>query len=259
MDKFHNYGLYKDIAKFRGGRLVNQRAYFSMMLIKKEIKNHNVSLALSFGKDSMTMLHICHKYKLLDKIKIVMWNNSGMEYPDALEMRDYVVERYNLKNFVETSPEDPYSYFRGKDVLDDNVMKTFVFECIEQPRWRMMDKYNINCTLLGLRNQESRGRRINYCLNGDTYYNKREEAKIILPLAKWKAEEIFTYAAHENIPLHPHYSICDEKGLQKEQARVNMFCDLNDHQRGRISKLKTLYPDHYNNLVRFGVCFDNAL
>ena len=166
MDKFHNYGLYSDIAETKGAYLSNTKAYEAFWMIKQEIKDRSVSLALSFGKDSMTMLHLCHKHNLLKDIKIVMWNNSGMEYPDALDFRDYVLDYYNVDNFVETCPEDPFSYFLDKDVLNDSVMKDFVYDCLEKPRWKKMDENEIDCTLLGLRNEESKARRINNYMRG---------------------------------------------------------------------------------------------
>ncbi|MCG8640914.1 MAG: phosphoadenosine phosphosulfate reductase family protein [Desulfobacterales bacterium] len=252
MDRFHDYGLYSDIAEFRGGKIVNTLEWKSFWLIKQEIKNQRVSMALSFGKDSMTMLHICHKYDLLKDIDLVMWNNSGMEYPDALEFRDYVLSRYDIPNYQETCPEDPFSYFRGVDILDKEKRNDFVFDCLEKPRWEMMDQYDINCTLLGLRNEEARGRRINYCIRGNSYWNEREKAKIITPISLWKATDVFTYAAYENIPIHPHYGICERAGLPREEARVNFISDTDGFNTGRIAKLMTVYPEYFALLASKG-------
>jgi len=59
--------------------------------------DRRVSLALSFGKDSMTCLHLAWKSGALKRMALVMFNHSGLETPDTEAMRDYVVDRYGIR------------------------------------------------------------------------------------------------------------------------------------------------------------------
>jgi 3'-phosphoadenosine 5'-phosphosulfate sulfotransferase (PAPS reductase)/FAD synthetase len=238
---------------------------FSIKFIKKyfEIKTYKLCeeflekndamLSLSFGKDSMTILHILFKYNLLNKLKIIMFNNSGFESNDLLRLRDYVLKKYNINNYEETFI-DNYKEFFKKD-LKENIQKkhmsvNFVYNVLERPRWKIMDKYNINGTILGLRKEESKIRRINYYRKGIEYYNKRELSNILQPIVNWSTLDIFSYLYSENVPIHPVYFKAKQLKLDFKKIRVNTLSDINCYQYGRIQINKLLYPEEYDIILR---------
>lgn len=211
------------------------------------IAAHRTALALSFGKDSMTILHVLHMAGLLGRCAVVMWNGSGIETPDTLEMRDYVVERYRIDNYVETWPDagTVERTLRLIDLTRRNPIADFVYECLEKPRWKAMDEHEINGTILGLRAAESKGRSVHVALRGTEYWNRREKADILLPLARWSTDDIFMYAALRSVPLHPIYHRMAEIGFNRRRVRHSTPADLIARNYGQVAALKRLYPETF--------------
>ena len=67
-----------------------------------------LSLACSFGKDSVVMLHLVKRF--IPDITIV-FNNTGVEYQETMELRDELIDLWGL-NVVELHPEPNNQYFR---------------------------------------------------------------------------------------------------------------------------------------------------
>jgi len=247
MNQFHKYPLpVKFTAIYKESK--------SIELIKDFLnKNDNVMLSISFGKDSMTLLHLLYKYKLLNKIKVVMFNNSGFEANETLLLRDYVLSFYGITNYKETFVDNFIDFINRNDIINQQTKKSFIdftYNVLEIPRWKLMDDYGINGTIIGLRKQESKGRKINFILRGFSYYNKRELSNILQPIANWTTEEIFRYAYSENIPIHPVYNRSKGKGFDFMRERVNTLIDIDySNYCDRIEKMRILYPDDYKRII----------
>ncbi|MBD3355071.1 phosphoadenosine phosphosulfate reductase family protein, partial [Candidatus Woesearchaeota archaeon] len=71
-------------------------------LTKQAIERYkeNIAVACSFGKDSIVVLHMALKYK--PDIK-VMFNNTGVEFPETIKYKEMLVKKWNL-NLIETKP-----------------------------------------------------------------------------------------------------------------------------------------------------------
>lgn len=232
--------------------------FFKNYIVKKSIdlisnfiqKNKNVALALSFGKDSMVLLHLLSVMGAINKIKLIMFNRSGFDAKETLALRDYVIFKYNINNYRETCVKNSFKYLKFNESKKTCYFSDFVYNVLEKPRWNLMDKYEIDSTLIGLRNQESKGRKINFAMRGFEYYNKREKANILQPLARWTTEDIFRYSFSEKIPIHPVYNRSKKMGFNFTMERVNMLIDNDNAYLGdRISKMKILYPNDYNDIV----------
>jgi len=202
------------------------------------------SLALSFGKDSMTILHILKKFNI--PAQIIMFNHSGIETPDTEELIAYTLKYYNIDNFVMTKPDKDILDFALQkiDVNAKHPVRDFVYFCLEKPRWTAMDEHKINGCILGLRAEESIGRRKNFMFRGKEYYNKRELNQILTPVANWRTDEVYAYAALEHIPFHPIYKkIAKYKG--KKFARHNTPIDISFLHDGHLTFLKKEYPETF--------------
>lgn len=142
---FHHYERHEILyGRFRRKRLAGLESQAAEALAHF-VAGHRASLALSFGKDSMTLLHIAHKRGLLDAITLVLYCHSGIETPDTLAMRDYVVERYGVRQFVQTEP--PLELVRATlakaDLAARKPVADFVHHCLERPRWAAMDAHDM--------------------------------------------------------------------------------------------------------------------
>jgi 3'-phosphoadenosine 5'-phosphosulfate sulfotransferase (PAPS reductase)/FAD synthetase len=168
-----------------------------------------------------------------------MFNNSGFEAKETINLKDYVVSKYQLHNFVETTIENPDQY------ITENSLNEFTYNVLEKPRWETMDKYNINATIIGLRASESKARQINFAIRGKEYYAKREKAIILQPLAAWSVLDVFSYSYTENIPIHPVYERSKLFGFDYKETRVNTLIDFSYNNYGRLTKLSVLFPNEY--------------
>lgn len=215
------------------------------------IGRRTTSLALSFGKDSMTVLHLLRVAGAVDRLAMVMWNSSGMDTPDTLAMRDYVVKRYALGNYVETAPDRETLEWTLSmvDVGAVHPTRDFVYECLERPRWRAMDEHGIDGVILGLRADESKGRAMHVAQRGPEYWNRREKADILMPIARWRTEDVFRYAAWRRVPLHPIYARAPALGFDRDRVRLASPADLTGASSGGLALLKRLYPETYRSYI----------
>lgn len=114
-----------------------------------------------------------------------------------------------------------------------------------------MDAHQINGTIIGLRAEESRARKISARMRGKNYFNKREQAEILTPISWWQTPDIFEYAARENIPLHPYYAKALRYGKDRHRIRVNTPVDISFANQGDMIILKREYPETYAKLGRY--------
>jgi len=253
-DRFHAYPMTDRLALClspRRERLAHLEA-MAMERLRSFIATHRTSLALSFGKDSMTLLHLLYRANLLERLVMVMWNACGMDTPDTLAMRDYVVERYSLGDlYVETVPDEETleRTLHMVDVSAHHPTRDFVYECLEQPRWRALDEREVDGVILGVRGDESKGRAMHVAMRGPEYWSRREKADILMPIARWATEDVFRYAAWRDVPLHPIYHRAPALGFPRKYVRLASPVDLTAGTRGGITLLKRLYPDTYRRYV----------
>lgn len=228
--------------------------YEAYKLCKDFIEKNNTMLALSFGKDSMTILHILYKFNLLNNLKLVMFNHSGFEARVHDDFKNYVCEKYEINNFIETKIDNPEKYIKidiENSLKNKGRMVEFAYNVLEKPRWKIMDTYNINGTIIGLRKEESKGRRINYYLRGKEYYNKRELSNILQPIINWNILDVFSYAYTEKIPIMPIYYNAKKYGFDFKKMRVNTIASLDatGNEINRIQLNKILYPEEFRDLI----------
>lgn len=217
------------------------------------INRNNTCLSLSFGKDSMVILHILHKFSLLNKVKLVMFNNSGFDSEETIKMKDYVISYYNIDNFIETKVDEPEKFIKidiENSLTKKSFMPEFAYNVLEKPRWEIMDKFNINGTIIGLRKEESNGRKINYYLRGYEYYNKRELANILQPIVNWSVLDVFSYLFTNNVPINPIYFKAKKMGFDFKFVRVNTLASL-DFKGGELNRIainRILFPNEFKKL-----------
>lgn len=245
---FHSY-LPEEVLGARLHRAVLERkAERAAIMMRDFCAEHTVSLALSFGKDSMTLLHIVSRFGLLGSFAMVLWNNSGVETDDTIALRDYVLEKYNLGPlFVETCPDEDTlrDSLASADFNAAHPVRDFVYRCLELPRWAAMDSRQVDGTVFGLRADESHGRKISARCRGQWYHNKREQADMLTPLSWWSTADVLEYAALEHIPLHPVYTQKMRYGFERAAIRHNTPVDVSFFRSGDLLYLKREHPSAY--------------
>jgi len=208
-------------------------------LIKKAIDEFGDSLAVacSFGACSVAVLHMARD--LNPQIKVV-FQNTGVQYPETYAYRDLLVKEWDL-NFMESKPIksfwqclDEYGFpLESRSAKGSPGKPKCCVWLKEKPFREVKKEFGIEAILMGLRASESRARMFGIGQFGQYYLNKKF-GKIwkFHPIAFWNRKQVFSYFSRVQIPLNPAYEkhglerlgcmpCTNYKGWQKVMARAN--------------------------------------
>lgn len=254
-DRFHRYPEEDLVGAKVHRRRLDRLERQSVEQLAAFVERRRCALALSYGKDSMVCLDLLHRHGLIDQVKLVMWNAIGIEPDETRAFRDHVLACYPFSAetaYVETYPDEITLdlTLQAVDMDARHPTAAFVLECLEKPRWRTMDEHEIDGTILGLRQDESRGRRMNIARQGTEYWNQREIAEICLPVARWTTRDIYEYTASRGVPLHPIYHRLPALGFDRDRVRLSSSVDVSQRSRGQHVALRRLYPETFAAIAR---------
>jgi 3'-phosphoadenosine 5'-phosphosulfate sulfotransferase (PAPS reductase)/FAD synthetase len=112
-----------------------------------------------------------------------------------------------------------------------------------------------DCALIGLRQEESKRRRILLRSRGNDIFTKRHNIREVFPLSEWTGMDVWAYIFTNNLPYLNLYDLATDR----ERARNGPMFAANIQRRGselhyagQLSLLKRMYPDLFN---RFAVEF----
>jgi phosphoadenosine phosphosulfate reductase len=218
--------------------------------VKKAIDRFGDSLAVScsFGSCSVAVLHMARD--LNPQIKVV-FNNTGVQYPETYGYRDFLCKEWDLNppQYIETKPVKSFwqcvkeyglplfrstSYKKGDYKFGKpsyGKPKCCVY-LKELPFRQAMKENEIEATITGMRAGESRARMFAFGQFGQNYATKKYGALTKFnPIAFWTHSELWQYLKDHNVPINPlylkgaHRSGCMPctgfKGWQKQLAKLN--------------------------------------
>lgn len=178
----------------------------------------NIAVACSWGKDSTLVLHFALQ---ADPNIKVMFSNTGVEYRETYQLRDFLVREWNL-NFYETQPiksfwecvhdhgypkkRADYKRRKGKKNMTSSPMCCYYLK--ERPATLWYKENNIEAAFLGITWDESYQRRYLIIRYGDSYKTKKKQTHVmhkIYPIAFWTTEEVWRYLRENNIPYNRIY------------------------------------------------------
>lgn len=186
-------------------------------------------VACSFGKDSAVILDIVRKIKPDIEARFVRWSESSLLYDF-----DRVISEWESLGVKITQ------IHLERATLDDKV----------SDRWEKMAQIApAGGSFVGLRAQESKGRRITLAKSGVIYQNIKGFWRIC-PLAWMQTEDIAAYIYEHNLPT---LSVYDEEGFQERTAsrvprndyliRQEMLNKLAMRDPVAFARLKAIYPE----------------
>jgi len=198
-------------------------------LVKQAVERYKDKLAVacSFGKDSIVVLHMALKY---DPNVKVMFNNTGVEFPETIKYKEMMVKKWNL-NLIETHPIKSFwecvkdygiPNIRGKGKL--RTPKCCIY-CKEKPALNACKEHNIIAEITGLMACESRQRKltmmryennkttisakdgVSFC--GQRWYAATYNMWRFHPIAYWTEKDVWRYIKDHDIPINPVYTKWD--------------------------------------------------
>lgn len=166
-----------------------------------------IALGCSFGKDSMTMLHLTHQ---INPNVSVVFCNTGIEFKETLEHRDLMVKKWNL-NYHEVKPETTaFAVWRKYGIPGTTRTKTREPKCCwllkVKPMIKWVRENETEAIMVGILGPESEMRQFAAVRDGQLYYAKSVwKCWKVHPLLYWVEEDILEYHKRYEIPMNRAY------------------------------------------------------
>ena len=198
-------------------------------LIQTELKQSKKPLvSSSWGKDSIVLLHLVREFC---KDVAICFHNTGVQYIETYQYRDFMLKEWDIKNYFETKPKisfwecvRKYGYprfrrmGRGKRGQKDNRGRDGAksprccYHLKEKPAIDFIKQNNIDLEFVGLQASESMVRRLSFFREGEVFDSKKYGCRIVRPLMIWTDEDIWRYHKDFNIPINPIYKKMKRNG-----------------------------------------------
>jgi len=179
--------------------------------IVTEALRHKVYVAWSGGRCSTVALHLTIQQ---DPDIPVVFNNTGVEYPETVKYTRQIAKEWNL-NFNELKPEvsfwdlvKEYGFpqIRGSSKKKRRRKPACCHYLKEAPANKFMKEHELEGLITGLRVEESRPRALAIFQKGVYYKAIRDKLWKFHPVALWSLNKLMEYAKLHDIPLNPLYA-----------------------------------------------------
>lgn len=196
-------------------------------VILKAIETHgdNLTLGWSGGECSTVCLHMALQIKR--DIKVI-FNNTGVEFPENVKYVYDVAEQWNL-NLTTIKPKASFFHIvkehgfpklripdwkrkRGKWNKTDDRRPLCCYLLKEKERYLFYREHGITGDIVGLRASESRLRTFHIGRYGQIYHvkdlGKKNRPALIyyVPIALWTIKQVSNYLRENEIPVNEIYS-----------------------------------------------------
>lgn len=203
-------------------------------------------VGFSFGKDSLVCLDIARRLNP-DILVINIDRGEGGDLQEAVELYEEYAQKHNLNYHRVKAPKEILEIYREAGSLDNlerNDLKKNLLAGVKKAR----EKYDIDCEIMGLRTEESRGRGF-LRKYGMFHYSEPEGIYKCKPVLYWSGKQIWAYIVDNDVPYLNWYDKMAEL-TSYEEARYSNWAGLFMARKGRFWMLKQKYPDEFNQLAQ---------
>jgi phosphoadenosine phosphosulfate reductase len=190
-----------------------------------------VGLVLSVVGTGFDVVHLRSPYELPGHGRILEWASGRCviyTVDTTRTLGDYVswLQEHGLHYERESLLE------RGKASKRDDMLE-----------WIREQGYGLQ--LLGMRAEESKGRRQCFRRRGLTY--QAHGLTVCNPIGWWTTRDVWAYLVSRNIPWHPLYD-CETHGETRETLRNGGWLSVHGCNDARVPWLRRHYPNEYRAL-----------
>lgn len=197
-------------------------------LIGQAIKRHgdHIAVACSFGKDSLVILHMALKYN--PDIKII-FENSGVEFPETIKLKNRLKKEWNL-NLFETKPLKTFwkciDLYGVPSVRKLGGKGSNAPKCChylkEKPALNLQKKLKVNAIITGIQACESRSRTLlakrydnkkapimskdNFEFCSQRWFTKSTQTWMFHPIMLWSIADVWAYIKKHDLPINEVYT-----------------------------------------------------
>jgi 3'-phosphoadenosine 5'-phosphosulfate sulfotransferase (PAPS reductase)/FAD synthetase len=217
-------------------------------VIRRALAEHPgpMAVAVSGGKDSVAMAHLvaefCHPF--------ILWNDSGLELPESGNVVQALAEKLGCELIIAKGDgmEIKLAKERGEKGA---ARKDTAREALVLPTIRALHAHGIVLEFVGLRSNESQGRRDIIKRYGPVHDNKGWQVVTAWPMRNWHSEDCLAYIDEFGLPLHPAYLRGDPD--KRASIRVSWVWDSLRDNDGGLEYIRRWYPDIFRRLREAGV------
>ena len=169
-----------------------------------------IAVAFSGGKDSLVTLHMVWQ---LQPNVLVVFNNTGVEYPETVRFVKRIAEVWNL-NLMVTHPKKTYwecVIERGYNTRKRGKRNNCCYWLKEKPMRQVVKDLGIEAEVTGITAVENRTRMFNARDYGMCFYSKKSKTQRIHPILWWTEKEVWDYIHLMSLPVNPVYA----KGVER--------------------------------------------
>ena len=206
---------------------------------------------VSGGKDSLCLWHLANSIEpcvavnyvddMLDEHADVYANLKQVSEAHGMSIR-YIRDELNIWALAEAAGKLTTD-IRGEIERDD------IRRMAESQK-----REGVECLVLGMRAEESKGRRINYALRGPLYFNKGFDYWVSQPLAHMKAKDVLAYLFEHQVSL-PEVYFKTKFYNSPEMIRVDWLLPLESKDHIQYAWLAHYYPGIWDRLCRINPLF----
>lgn len=219
----HTYKEYQELLKLPLGVKIERAENLILDALRKYKKT---MVACSWGKDSIVLLHLIRNF--CPNI-LVVYHNTGVEYPQNLAYRDRMLKEWNITNYVETVPKstffklvEEYGYPKPRQMgtakggTVKSRGKSRSPKCCrvlkEEPAKLFHKENQIDCEFVGLQASESMVRRLSFLREGEAFDSVSYKCRIVRPIMIWNDKDIWQYQKECGIPRNTLYDLMPRNG-----------------------------------------------
>jgi 3'-phosphoadenosine 5'-phosphosulfate sulfotransferase (PAPS reductase)/FAD synthetase len=205
-------------------------------------KCKNPAVNFSFGKDSLVCMDIARQIKP-DILIINIDRGFGGDVPDAMDTYKSYFSKNNINFKRVKTPQSIFEIYTEAGSLH-KINKERVKRNLILGIKKAIMEYRIDCSIIGLRAQESIGRN-KLKSRGNFYYTKSDGVFHCCPVLNWSSDQIWAYIVSNDLPYLKWYDL-EAEFDGYGNSRYSNWAGLYMYETGRIVRLKKTYPELYN-------------
>lgn len=215
------------------------------------LTRHRAVVSWSGGKDSGVVMHLCNRLRRTPGALL----DSGGEHPLSRAFTTSLAAARGWPFHVEVPRlsyvellELAYEFGPNSAYLPPGFVREFI---IYETSEAAAERWGADAYLLGLRDEESRARAMTSAVHGTEHLSAKSGLTRLLPLTRWRTEDVLAYHAKHDLPLHPAYT--DERlpGERITDIRVGVITNpVAEYTGPAWAKLRRFHPAVFQELRR---------
>ncbi len=226
-------------------RQYQSRVAASLDAIRLAAERGRIGVSFSGGKDSLVTLHLVRS--VVPNVACALFD-SGCELPDTLALAEHygatiIPARLSYLDMARYS-----GWWGYQDPVDAGCPFDVKAILIDEPSVAFIVRERLSVCAMGLRAQESSGRRMNAKMRG-MLYQGADRTWYLCPLADWSTDDVWAYIHSNSLRYHPAYDAMERIGIAPDKQRLGMTMGMIGIRDGSVSVLRKCAPAQFAKLA----------